>query len=115
MDVTEQKLLQLTSSLLLDFLCWNHKNDIDVDYLTIADLRKFCREWIKQNVNEFNPGEKPNNISSPEDVKNIIRMFVRLTKCDCNDDAQHCLVNYLDHPDKTINEFWDKYIENNFK
>ena len=118
MQITESKLLQLTSSLLLDFLCWNHKNEIDMNFLTVADLRNHCREWIKQNVKEFNSTDKHPEFSgsfSSDDVKNIIRTFVRMTKCDCYDDFHSPLVRYLDHPDVTINLFWDKYVEDNFK
>lgn len=47
--MTEQKLLKLTTTLMIDFL-----KDIDpseFDRITIADINTFCREWIKQNVN----------------------------------------------------------------
>jgi hypothetical protein len=48
LNASEQQLLKITSTLTLDFLC-SFKNE-DLNTLTVADIRYFCRAWIKQNV-----------------------------------------------------------------
>lgn len=53
MEITEQKLLKLTSTLLLDF-CQCQILSRDFENMTVADLTNYCRGWIKQNVKEFN-------------------------------------------------------------
>ena len=54
MKITEQKLLKLTSTLLMDFF----QTPLDfgsctceIEDMTIADIQEYCRDWIKQNVN----------------------------------------------------------------
>ena len=53
MEITEQKLLKLTSTLLLDF-CQCQMLSRNFENMTVADLTNYCRGWIKQNVKEFN-------------------------------------------------------------
>lgn len=53
MEVTEQKLVALTSTLLMDYLRWLMRNDINFRDESVANLRYFCEQWLKENVKEF--------------------------------------------------------------
>ena len=48
----KQKLLKLTSTLLIDFLKAHLEVGSSLDSMTVADIHNYCREWIKQNVRE---------------------------------------------------------------
>ena len=48
--LSEQKLLKLTSTIMLDFL--NDLNGWDRERITVADIQNYCREWIIANVRD---------------------------------------------------------------
>ena len=53
--LSEQKLLKLTSCLMTDYLrtlCGVYNETRELDDITLAEIRDYCREWIKQNMRD---------------------------------------------------------------
>jgi len=48
-EFSEQDLLRLTTYLMVDYLKYCFDNIVELDSVTLGDITKFCREWIKEN------------------------------------------------------------------
>ena len=48
-EFSEQKLLKLTSCLMVDYLKYHLDHSLELENLTFGDIAKYCREWIKEN------------------------------------------------------------------
>lgn len=49
---SEQKLLRLTSTILLDFIRSHIELKDALGDMTVADIQNYCKGWIKENVTE---------------------------------------------------------------
>ena len=49
--ISEQKLIRLTVTLMIDYL--KELSNEDINKITIADIQNYCTGWIKENVKEF--------------------------------------------------------------
>lgn len=58
MEIDENKLVRLTSTLLLDYLKWLMQNDVNFRDESVANIRYYCNQWIKENVREFRREEE---------------------------------------------------------
>ena len=57
-NVDKIKLVQLTSTLLLDYLQSLMRNEIDFRDESVANIRYFCEQWVIENVREFRKQEE---------------------------------------------------------
>lgn len=52
MEINEKSLLKLTSTLIIDYHQWRHRIGLNDNEVSIADIRNYCREWIKENLKD---------------------------------------------------------------